>query len=295
MDAFVVNAELRAVLTDLQTSRYNALAAMIIIVFDHLITIDQEVELIWKERLSWGTALFILNRYYGLFSAIFNAYISVSDGLSQSFCHFWIQWQSWTAVFAMIAIAQVLLILRLRAMYLNDRIVTITMFVAFGLSMISCTVIVREALRQISVTVMEIPGRKFCVPSKAPLFFSAYFIPVYLLETLLVVLAVVRWIREVGYISPTSSLAPMFLRNLVCDSVIYFLVMAMAYAMNILLWIFKPEVLELPIAFVSSMACVMGDRLIFNIRCRQRHTTQYPSIPPPEIAVNLPLGRVQNV
>ncbi|TFY65577.1 hypothetical protein EVG20_g5521 [Dentipellis fragilis] len=314
MDALVANAELRTVLTDLQTSRYNALAAATIIIFDHFITLGQE-----KEHPSWGSALFVFNRYHGLFTAV-----SLLGPMAEL-----------DGVFAMTAITQVMLILRLRAMYLNDRIVTIMMLVAFVLSMISCTVIMREAIQRISgcscvsynmhctithnpilsglVTSMNLPGREFCVQSKAPLLLSAYFIPVFLLELFLAGLALVRWIREAGFILPTSSLAPAFLRNLVLDSAIYFLVITMAYAMNIFLWIFKPvravpspqakvvvdaavvpyqEVPELPIGFVTAMTCVMGDRLILNIRCRRLHTIQHPSITPPEIAVDSNPGRV---
>ncbi|KAA1473592.1 hypothetical protein DENSPDRAFT_282104 [Dentipellis sp. KUC8613] len=278
MDASTENAKMLAMLSDLQISRYNALAAATIIIFDHVNTLGEEVELIWKERPSWGSVLFILNRYYGLFAAIFNTYTSLSNGLSISVRHFWIKWQSWTAVFTTTAITQLVLILRIRAMYSNDRSMTIVMCIAFVFSLTSCTVIMNEAIREISVTVMSVSGRTFCRPSSAPATLPAYFIPVIVFETFLFGLAVVKWVRDVGFRLSSRAFAPALLHILVLDSVVYFIVMTAAYAMNALLWIVKPEVPELPIGFVIALACVMGDRLILNIRARHIRTTQHPSV-----------------
>ncbi|KAK7691488.1 hypothetical protein QCA50_004887 [Cerrena zonata] len=58
----------------IQTIRYAELASSVIIVFDHIVTLDQEIELIWKSGWSLGKCLFLLNRYYSLATVLFNNY-----------------------------------------------------------------------------------------------------------------------------------------------------------------------------------------------------------------------------
>ncbi|TFY81595.1 hypothetical protein EWM64_g2409, partial [Hericium alpestre] len=126
-------------LTDLYYSRYTALSWGIIIVFDHLITVGQEVELVWKERFTLASALFFVNRYYALFAAIFNCY-----GYN------WLQWQAWTAIFAQSAITQAILILRVRALYLNNRTVTLVIVGNFLVAMAAVIVINHHMLAQLT-------------------------------------------------------------------------------------------------------------------------------------------------
>ncbi|KAF8828248.1 hypothetical protein HHX47_DHR4000594 [Lentinula edodes] len=59
---------------DVYASRYASLAASVIIVYDHLITLDNEFDLIWKSSWSIGKGLFIINRYYSLASVVANNY-----------------------------------------------------------------------------------------------------------------------------------------------------------------------------------------------------------------------------
>ncbi|KAF4616659.1 hypothetical protein D9613_008345 [Agrocybe pediades] len=47
-------------LRDIQVTRYAQLASSSIIVFDHLITLDEEINLIWKSSWSMGKILFLL-------------------------------------------------------------------------------------------------------------------------------------------------------------------------------------------------------------------------------------------
>jgi len=80
----VVPSEVLAGVRSIQSTQYAQLASSAIILFDHLVTLDGEVELIWKSPWSMGKALFILNRYYTLFSVILNNYAYFAAGLSDS-------------------------------------------------------------------------------------------------------------------------------------------------------------------------------------------------------------------
>ncbi|KAG9000511.1 hypothetical protein FRB94_005399 [Tulasnella sp. JGI-2019a] len=54
---------LSLLVSDLQTSRYITAAGFAILIHDHLITLSDEVELIWRNPLSNVSVLFLINRY----------------------------------------------------------------------------------------------------------------------------------------------------------------------------------------------------------------------------------------
>ncbi|KAL1941653.1 hypothetical protein VTO73DRAFT_7092 [Trametes versicolor] len=65
---------LLAALPTIEKTRYAELASTVIILFDHLITLDQEINLIWRAHWGLGKVLFLINRYYALVIVIFNNY-----------------------------------------------------------------------------------------------------------------------------------------------------------------------------------------------------------------------------
>ncbi|KAG9007562.1 hypothetical protein FRB93_007598 [Tulasnella sp. JGI-2019a] len=54
---------LPVVASDLQASRYLSVAGFAILIHDHLITLLDEVELVWRSPLSKVSVLFLINRY----------------------------------------------------------------------------------------------------------------------------------------------------------------------------------------------------------------------------------------
>jgi len=54
--------------TGILQSKYTYLATYALIIYDHLLTLDLEVEHVWKRKFSTVTALFYLIRYYFLFT-----------------------------------------------------------------------------------------------------------------------------------------------------------------------------------------------------------------------------------
>ncbi|KAJ3573808.1 hypothetical protein NP233_g2197 [Leucocoprinus birnbaumii] len=80
----VLAREVQQGLRDVQATRYAQLASCCIIVYDHLLTLDSELDLIWRSSWSFGKALFIINRYYTLSSVIFNNYALFSSSLTDN-------------------------------------------------------------------------------------------------------------------------------------------------------------------------------------------------------------------
>ncbi|TFK35702.1 hypothetical protein BDQ12DRAFT_725750 [Crucibulum laeve] len=60
-------------LQDSRTTEYFFVISMTVLVYDHVINFHQEVELIWKKRITCGGATYLLIRYLGLATVIFDA------------------------------------------------------------------------------------------------------------------------------------------------------------------------------------------------------------------------------
>ncbi|KAI0049219.1 hypothetical protein FA95DRAFT_1604602 [Auriscalpium vulgare] len=253
-------------LNSLFAVRYSSLSAALICFWEYAITFDQEVELIWKSPWTKGKTIFLFIRYYTLASAIFNTCDAHPfEGKS------WIIWEGGiNALIVNVAIAQGLLILRVRALYNHSRRVTIVLLVCFILTMVASTAIMVNVIAHAPIAVVNIPPYQFCSFGKIPPYLATYFIPIYMLETLLASLAVYRWLKDVGMrvTSPWQGFGPRLLYVLVRDSVLYFFVMVALYTFNVVVWIKDPDLFEVPVVFIFAAATLLGQRLILNMRAR---------------------------
>ena len=75
---------------------------LVLIVFEHLITTDREINLFWNRKFSGAAALFFTNRYfiltYSALNLVVNFEESVSDEVSQTDSH--AADSTWTDIFA---------------------------------------------------------------------------------------------------------------------------------------------------------------------------------------------------
>jgi len=249
-------------------SRYASLAASAIIVYDHLLTLDNEMELIWKSSWSIGKVLFIINRYYTLISVIVNNYALFGTTLTNSGCLRFYHWQGWTGLIACM-ISETILQMRLYALYsLNKKILGL-MVGSFLIASASAAAVLEIVLRQITAVSIRLPGLSSCIiATSPPSYFYAFWIPCLAFESLLCALALVRGFqtyRDGG--SPSQS---KLVRLLIRDSVCYYMVMFATYLTCLLIWIVNIDLLEVPIGFTIAFSCVLGNRVILNVRSAKR-------------------------
>ncbi|KAJ7624812.1 hypothetical protein FB45DRAFT_924267 [Roridomyces roridus] len=258
-------------LHDIQATRYAQLASSAIIVFDHIITLDQEVDLIWKSSWSMGKILFIINRYYTLTSVI----PTITDSVRLSVRLHFFRWQGWTGLIACM-IAEVILQMRLYALYFLDRRVLALMVTMFIASSATSAAIMGTALSRISAVSSPLPGIiTFCAPSGIPPWFYAFWIPILAFESLMCALALYRGFQTFRASEPAFQSGRHLVAILIRDSVLYFLVMFATYFTNMLIWVSAPmNLIEIPVAFSVALSCCLGNRMIFNVREVNREIKQ---------------------
>lgn len=253
-------------LRDIQTTRYAQLASSSIIVYDHVVTFDQEVELIWSSSWSAGKVLFLINRYYSLFSVIFNNYGFFSTTLSDSFCLHFFKWQGWTGLIACI-IAEMILQMRIYAMYSLNKKVLICMVISFIASISTSAWIMGTVVGSVNAKAIKIPGGTFCMPGTVQTNFFIFWIPMLAFECLLCGLALFRGFQTFRSEGTLYQNGRHLVGILIRDSILYFLVICTTYTTCLLVWIIGPtSLLEVPVGFSVAMSCVLANRVVFNVR-----------------------------
>ncbi|KDR81219.1 hypothetical protein GALMADRAFT_241762 [Galerina marginata CBS 339.88] len=256
-------------LFDLQGTHYARIASNAMFLYDHLITVNDEVELIWKAKWSFVTILFLMNRYYVLAAVFFNLYVFFSPNITDTICTRYSHWEAWSGLVVFMP-AHGILQIRIYALYsLNKKILALMLVFYITSSSVSAWIL-RTDLESLVVAALPILGGKFCVPTKISSF-SSFWIPVLLFDFMLFSLAVIRGVGE--YRSKGSSIfrgSRSLMNILIRDSVFYFLVIAITYLTCLQFWLSAPLLVEAPLGFAPAMSSVLASRVLFNIRRASR-------------------------
>jgi hypothetical protein len=164
-------------------------------------------------------------------------------------------------------IAESILQGRLYALYyFNKKILYFMITIFVGAAALSATVM-GSVLSGITAIAHPLPNVTFCVAFGIPSYFYTFWIPMLAFETVLCSLALYKGFQALVFDGSVYHSGRGLVHILIRDSVAYFLVMFATYLTNLLFWILAPEqLLEIPIGFSVAFSCVMGNRLILNIR-----------------------------
>ena len=254
-------------LRHVEITRYAHLASSSIIIYDHILTLGPEMDLIWAAPWSNGKILFILNRYYSLATVLLDLYGFFSPAITSSFCLRFFQWQGWTGLVAAM-LAQLILQMRIYAMYSLNKAVLVFMVASFLASTLTSAWIMFTALASIETrTIPLMPSGKFCMADGIPKNFYTFWIPLIAFEAVLCGLALIRGFQAVRTGGSLFRAGRLLVRILIRDSVLYFLVIGATYVTCLLFWLAAPITLfEVPIGFSIAMSCVVSNRIILNVR-----------------------------
>ncbi|KAG1726860.1 hypothetical protein EDD22DRAFT_961355 [Suillus occidentalis] len=121
-----------------------AVAAGVVVAYDWALTIGQEIELIWRQRWSLMTVLYLVIRYIGIPYSVANVlpampFVSLTD-----------------------AMLQVIMIARLHAMYQGSRTMLLFLVIIFLAVNIACVVLAAIGLKYIGAEEGIISGMHMC-------------------------------------------------------------------------------------------------------------------------------------
>ncbi|KAG1754698.1 hypothetical protein EDD22DRAFT_957419 [Suillus occidentalis] len=129
---------------------YWIVAAGVVVAYDWVLTVGQEIELIWRQRWSLMTVLYLVIRYIGIFYSVVNVLGNILDYII-----------NWTNV-VMAAMLGVIMIARLYAMYQGSRTMLIFLVIIFLAVNIACVVLGVITLKTIVWEEVILSGIRLC-------------------------------------------------------------------------------------------------------------------------------------
>lgn len=260
-------AAVETIVRNLNITRYVSAGACVVLLYDHLLTLDDEIQYIWKTKTTVPKVLFLLNRYLVPIVMIVNMYEIA--GLSSShpsdlFCKVWFPA---TTFLGSISIANGHFIVMLRIWVLWNRRTKPVVFtlVAFVLSQIvTFSMVIWAAIQMIPLFEYNTLLRA-CVIKKR-IIIEGVWLPGVIFE--IIVFAMTCW-NAMG--RPRQSNHEIT-NTLYRDGVTFFLTMASLRIANLVLSIVAPlSLVFLGIFFIWCATNVTLSRLIINVR---RHSEE---------------------
>jgi len=237
-----------------RVSTYTNLVFLTLLFYDHMITLEEEVEKIWPLPWRLPKFLFLFNRYLIPPAMLVNT--AVTWLYTSKKCSFMMRWLGWPASFA-IATVELMLIVRVLALYNDTKKVVVLLVVLFIANLAAFCAIGFRAGRQ----TIGIPGGQLfsgCV-YKPPSFFYTQWIPVVIFESIIIGLTVYKALSYRRNIPA--------LRVLARDSMIYFLIMFSFLMANLFFVRFSKGFLKgLWVKPTTIVACIAVARMSLNIR-----------------------------
>ncbi|KAG2031740.1 hypothetical protein BDR03DRAFT_89173 [Suillus americanus] len=137
------------IISSAQLNSYLIVAASAVVIYDWVMTFAQEVELIWRQRLSLMTVLYLSVRYIGILYAVAWVLatlptVSQTDAVSNII----VKALNWTNVVTA-AMLGAIIVTRLYAMYQGSRKILLFLIVIFLAINIACGVLAGIAMKYI--------------------------------------------------------------------------------------------------------------------------------------------------
>ncbi|KAH8829267.1 hypothetical protein DL96DRAFT_1791037 [Flagelloscypha sp. PMI_526] len=289
----------------LQISQYVMASGLILLLYDHILTLSQEIELVWKARSSIGRTLFLILRYLPVLGLVFNTF--VTSGRSE--IHLSLEVSSYSAVcfalnrfmtissfvasigllsssvvsFFSLAISQFLALLRLWVIWDRDRRLMFWTGAGFFISQAGTFAANAWNFRAVYDTSYFDENFHSCYwryklrqwPQWLAFEIMVFFLTVY------------------NALSKPRVGDKELTRQMYIDGSLYFIVLTVLRSGNLVLAVMAPVSLMLLTFFIWSVATIVTTRLILNCRqlsidlrgqrCQERCTSGYTSPPLPDV------------
>jgi len=289
-------------------------AAATLYIYDHMVTFDLEIELIWRKRWSRCKVLYLLNRYLCYIPLMTNISIVINTRPSSKFCNFYPPFGVF-CWFGIIMITQIILQLRISALYNSSRRVLITLVVCFVAELIATLSVLIVATPETGHLSLQLPPPSnviVCAPITGFRNYFVYLIPNLVFEFILFGFAFRIFLKQIAGISggPTLLDRTSLISVIVLDNIVYYAIVAILYAVNLVIWLTRPacQYEIVPAVFSLSITSMVGCRLILHLcdvyyRPFNRQMSMWATALPMEVAertgsdlsTDIPMSRVNRI
>ncbi|KAJ7097427.1 hypothetical protein C8R44DRAFT_812223 [Mycena epipterygia] len=248
---------------DSRLTGYFAVASLCVLIYDHLVCIPQEVELMWKSRLGLAKLIYLWNRYFSLIAISLNASVIVREIATERRCMNWLKVQGVTSTI-IIGTVDVVLMLRVWILYGRPRLL-IWLFASMAIAEVTSMITVDFlAYAEMTKYVHLGPILKGCYAYNVPRFLTLYAAVPLLMTFLMFVMTVYRCSMTLRYSTRhTMPIWTLFLR----DGVVWFIAVFAAAGTELLIWMMRRETLKQLLVVPSLVVySTVASRTLLNIK-----------------------------
>ncbi|KAI1798281.1 hypothetical protein LXA43DRAFT_21471 [Ganoderma leucocontextum] len=256
------------------------------LLYDHLVTLPDEITLIWRGKKGVVSTIFLLNRYVVPVVLALDIYEAFGHAATSiMFCKVWTIVQAYLTLLSYISI-HAIVAWRVYAMYNAQRWVTRLLWIAGSVNFVVAAGISTASLVP---TIAELhPFHHACVGT-VPNYIWSIWLPSITFETLLFGLTIKAMFHE-GQRRSLTSLSLLLYR----DGMLYFVAVTLCSLFSLMVWALAgPDLLGLARYFALAMVNIAGSRLILNLKAYAATRSGDPDLdwdepqPPPGPSLSL--------
>ncbi|KAL4264400.1 DUF6533 domain-containing protein [Pleurotus pulmonarius] len=259
-----------------RTTSYAPVACVALFFYDYLLTIIDESNLVWAAPWSFGKIVFFLTRYPAFVDISLMLYYDVGNG-SKDTCHLLFKITDWMILVGVV-IAELIMIIRVWALWRRSRTVGAILIVAFVTSIIIAAVIFSRFIdRRIFVQLNSIaPNLHGCFTIRqTPVYYQGYLL-LMAYETLIAGLMLAK---GAFYLRHGSS---SYITGFYKDGVVYYAALLTISAMNVgILLSGNPGLADIFIVPQRALHSMLSARILLNLRkdyTRRQHYSTASSL-----------------
>ncbi|KAG2126296.1 hypothetical protein DEU56DRAFT_822666 [Suillus clintonianus] len=250
-------------------TRICQLCPCIIFLYDYFLTLDREVEFIWRRPMRSSSVLYIIVRFGGgaLVFLTAAAFTSERTSLEVCFCSVFLRIQGWPS-FCVLWAVQLILQLRVYALYRRSQAVLIAMAVGFTAEVIAMSIILGIGMAETTNSNEPMPGTRICAVTQAPPALAYVWLPDIVFGAFLFVLAARIGFKRGRFGFDIFRMERKDLVDaLVYGNVKYFFCILAANAVNAGIWQgLGFNWFEAPEGFAAVIEIVLGCRMVLDLK-----------------------------
>ncbi|KAJ7488128.1 hypothetical protein FB451DRAFT_1553615 [Mycena latifolia] len=259
--------ELLLLVHDARTTSYLAVAALALLIYDHILSLDHEIEFVWNKRKSFGGYLYLWNRYWTLIITCINTSVVLREITSDKVCRNYFEFESLSATLT-VATIDLILLMRVWILFGRSRrllyILASVMLVELCIMFTIAVLVTRSGLFVHIGAIL--PG---CYATGGvPKYLTFYAVPSLVVTSVMFVMTVYNCTTRLGFRLSFSSRSTMPLINLFLrDGIFWFLAVVAVNPPQLIVWAVGRTtlvaVLLIPAMVVYS---IIGSRVLLNIK-----------------------------
>ncbi|KAG1890244.1 hypothetical protein F4604DRAFT_654698 [Suillus subluteus] len=248
-------------------TRICQLCPCIIFCYDYLLTLDREVKFIWRRPMRSSNVLYIIVRFGGGALLFLSAAAFMSEHTSRNVCLFFLNIQGWPS-FCVLWAVQLILQLRVYALYRRSRKVLIAMAIGFTIEVTVMSICLGIGMAMTTNTNEPIPGIRICAVMKAPPALAYVWLPDIVFGTFLFVLAASIGFKRGRFGFDIFRMERKDLVDaLVYGNVHYFFCILVANVVNAGIWQgLGYNWFEAPEGFAAVIEIILGCRMVLDLK-----------------------------